>query len=153
MVKVLELVNLGGETSDLLLKYVLVVLQKVDLLEKVIAMSADNTTTNFGGKKRKGKNTLYHKLQEKTSNNLTGIGCPAHVVHNAVQTAADCLPIDLYSIINKIYQDFHIYSEQSEELKSFCKFTETVYKTVLGHSRLGSPSYLQYREILIFSLQ
>jgi hypothetical protein len=53
IVKVLELVNLGGETSELLLSYVLEVLQKLDLFENVIAMSAD---TNFGGKKRKGKN-------------------------------------------------------------------------------------------------
>jgi hypothetical protein len=50
---------------------------------------------NFGGKKRKGKNNLYYKLQEKTSNNLIGIDCPAHVVHSAVQTAADSLPVDL----------------------------------------------------------
>jgi hypothetical protein len=87
MVKVLELVNLGGETSDMLLSYVLEVLQKLDLLEKVIAISADNTNMNFGDKKRKGKNNLYYKLQEKTSNNLIGIGCPAHVVQDAVQTA------------------------------------------------------------------
>jgi hypothetical protein len=38
MVKVLELVNLGSETSDLLLSYVLEVLQKLYLLEKVIAI-------------------------------------------------------------------------------------------------------------------
>jgi hypothetical protein len=47
-VKVLELVHLGGETSELLFSYVLEVLQKLDLLEKVIAVSADNTNTNFG---------------------------------------------------------------------------------------------------------
>jgi hypothetical protein len=69
------------------------------------------------------------------SNNLTGIGCPALVVHNAVQSAEDCLPIDLQVIINKIYQHFHIYSVWVEELKSFCEFTETEYKTVLGHSK------------------
>jgi hypothetical protein len=75
MVKVLELVNLGGETSDLLLSYLLEVLQKLYLLEKVTAISADNTSTNFGCKKRKGKNNLYHKLKKKKkSNNLTGIG-------------------------------------------------------------------------------
>jgi hypothetical protein len=49
MVKVLELVNLGVETSDLLLSYVLEVLQKLDHLEKVTAISADNTNMNFGG--------------------------------------------------------------------------------------------------------
>jgi hypothetical protein len=90
MVKVLELLNLGGETSDPLLSYVLEVLQKLDPVEKLIAVSAYNTNMNFGGKKMKGKNYLYYKLQEKTSNDLTGIGCRAHVVHNTVQTATDC---------------------------------------------------------------
>jgi hypothetical protein len=56
-------------------------------LKKVIAISADNTNTNFGGKKRKGKSDLYYKLQENTSNNLIGIGCPAYVLHNEMQTA------------------------------------------------------------------
>jgi hypothetical protein len=63
----------------------------LDLLEKVIAVLADNTNTNFYGKKRKGKNNLYYKLQERTSNNLIGIGCSAHVMHSAVQTAAALL--------------------------------------------------------------
>jgi hypothetical protein len=64
IVKVLELVNLGGETSDLLLSYVLEVLQKLHLPEKVIAISADNTNMNFSGKKWKGKNNLYYRRQE-----------------------------------------------------------------------------------------
>jgi hypothetical protein len=65
MVEVLKFVNLGGKTSDLLLSNVLEVLEKLDLLEKVIAISADDTDTNFGGKKRKGMNNLCYKLQEK----------------------------------------------------------------------------------------
>jgi hypothetical protein len=66
---------------------------------------------------------------------LTGIGCPAHVLHDTVQTAVDCLPVDLQLIVNKIYQHFHIYSVRVEELKSFHEFTETEYKTLLGHSK------------------
>jgi HrpA-like RNA helicase len=49
---------LGSVDSDLLLSYVLELFRKLDLLGKVIAMSADNTNTNFCGKK-KGKNNLY----------------------------------------------------------------------------------------------
>jgi hypothetical protein len=40
-------------------------LQILYLPEKVIAISADNTSMNFYGKKRKGKNNLYYKLQER----------------------------------------------------------------------------------------
>jgi hypothetical protein len=70
-----------------------------------------------------------------TVNNLIGIGCPAHVLHNAVQTAADCLPIDLQLVIKKIYQHFHIYCVRVEELKSFCEFTNTEHKTVFYNSK------------------
>ncbi|XP_049841129.1 trypsin alpha-4-like [Schistocerca gregaria] len=48
-VKVLELVNLAGETSDLFQNFVLEVLKKYDLEGKVIAVSAGNTNTNLGG--------------------------------------------------------------------------------------------------------
>jgi uncharacterized UPF0160 family protein len=64
-----SVVNLGGETSELLFSYVLEVLQKLDL-ENVIAVSADNTNTNFGGRKRKGKYNLCFKMQQNTVNNL-----------------------------------------------------------------------------------
>jgi hypothetical protein len=53
---------------------------RLDVIEKVTAISAGNTNRNFGGKKRKGKNNLYYvyKLPDRTSNNLTGIGGAAH---------------------------------------------------------------------------
>lgn len=35
------------------------VLQKLDLLQQVIAILADNTSMDFGVKKRKRKNNLY----------------------------------------------------------------------------------------------
>jgi hypothetical protein len=55
VVKVLELVNLGGETSALLLSHVLELLQKLDLLEKVIVISADNTSRNLVVRRVKGR--------------------------------------------------------------------------------------------------
>lgn len=135
VVRVLEIVNFGTENAEQLTSYVLEVLEKFDLKKKVVAISADNTNTNYGGKKRKGKNNLYFKLQEKSENNLIGIGCPAHIVHNAVQTGADSLPIDIQLIIGKIYQHFHIYAARVEKLKSFCEFVEVEYKKLLGHSK------------------
>lgn len=135
VVRLLEMVNFGVESSEHLTSYVLEVLEKFDLKKKVVAISADNTNTNYGGKKRKGKNNLYFKLQEKSENNLIGIGCPAHIVHNAVQTAADGLPIDIQLIIGKIYQHFHIYAARVEKLKSFCEFVQVEYKKLLGHCK------------------
>lgn len=50
-----------------------------------------------------------------------GVGCAAHIVHNAVHIAADCLPIDVEAIVNKIYCYFHIYTVREERLKEFCE--------------------------------
>jgi hypothetical protein len=44
---------------------------------------------------RKGKNNSYHKLQEKTANNLIGVGCSSHNANNAVHTASGGLPSNI----------------------------------------------------------
>jgi len=53
--KILEFDELSGETSLLLTDYISKVLSQWDVLKKVIAFSADNTNTNFGGVNRRGK--------------------------------------------------------------------------------------------------
>jgi len=62
------------------------------------------------------KDNLYHKLNEKIANNLIGVDCSADIVDNAVQTASDRLPIDIQSIIGKIYHHFHISAAPFEAL-------------------------------------
>lgn len=97
-------------------------------------MSADNTNTNFGGMKRKGKNNVLYKLEKKLNRKVIGVGCAAHIVHNAVQTAADVLPVDIQGIIRKVFQYFHQFTVRVEHLKLFCDFVDIEYKTVLGAS-------------------
>jgi hypothetical protein len=41
--------------------------------------------------------------------NIRGIGCAAHIMHNALRTSADILPVDIEAIVKKIFQYFHIY--------------------------------------------
>jgi inorganic pyrophosphatase/exopolyphosphatase len=67
---------------------VLEFLKKFKLGDREIAISADNTSTSLGVKKRKGKSNLYDKLQHKSAKNLIGSDCSAHIVHNAFQTAS-----------------------------------------------------------------
>jgi hypothetical protein len=64
-----------------------------------------------------------------------GIGCGAHIIHNAIKTAADCLPVDFECIIVKIYSFFYIYSVCVEALKEFCNEANTEYKKLLGYSK------------------
>jgi hypothetical protein len=62
--------------------------------------------------------------------NIRFIGCAAHILHSALRTSADILPVDVEAIVNKIFQYFHVYTVRVEELKEFCDFIE--YKQILG---------------------
>lgn len=134
-VKVLEFREQPGETSDIIVEYLKEVLSLNDLNKKIVAFCGDNTNCNFGGKNRKGSNNVYSKLNKSVGRQLLGIGCGAHIVHNAIKTAADCLPVDFECIIVKIYSFFYIYSVRVEALKEFCNSTETEYHKLLGYSK------------------
>jgi hypothetical protein len=62
--------------------------------------------------------------------NIRGIGCAAHILHSALQTSADILPV-YEAIVNKIFQYFHIYTIRVEELKEFCDFVDIEYNRFL----------------------
>uniref|UniRef100_A0A2S2N9H4 HAT C-terminal dimerisation domain-containing protein n=1 Tax=Schizaphis graminum TaxID=13262 RepID=A0A2S2N9H4_SCHGA len=133
--KILEFDELSGETSLLLTDYISKVLSHWGVLKKVIAFSADNTNSNFGGVNRRGKNNVFYKLKESINTNLIGIGCAAHILNNSIQTAADTLPIDIQAVLGKIFQHFYIYTVRVHALKEFCDFVNVEYKSVLGHSK------------------
>lgn len=57
---ILEFTDLPGETAEELTNYVWTLLKTWKIDKKVIALSADNTNTNFGGVLRRGKNNLFY---------------------------------------------------------------------------------------------
>lgn len=67
---------------------------------------------------------------------MVGIGCPAHIMHNYVQTAADILSFDIVTIVVKIFNHFSIiYTVRTERLKEFCDFVGQNYYAILNHSK------------------
>jgi hypothetical protein len=91
-------------------------------LHKLIAYSADNINTNFGGRDRHGTNNVYFKFKSILSKDIEGIGCPAHILHNTTSTSADVLSVDVKSsIVLKIYKYFSIFTVKNERLKTFCE--------------------------------
>ena len=134
-VKLLDLKSQPGETSDIVMEYLAQIIEKHKLSRKLVAFCGDNTNCNFGGSARKGVNNIFRKLNDYVSRELIGIGCFAHIVHNAVQAASDCLPIDIEAVVVKIYSYFYIYTVRVEELKEFCEFVEIEYKQLLGYSK------------------
>ncbi|GBP66580.1 hypothetical protein EVAR_47836_1 [Eumeta japonica] len=134
-VKILDLQEQPGETSDIIVDYLQQVLTDNNLTKKVVAFCGDNTNVNFGGVARRGTNNVLAKLQSSLKKPLIGIGCGAHIIHNAIKSAADGLPLDYESIIVKIYSFFYIYTVRVEALKEFCAEAEIEHHQMLGYSK------------------
>lgn len=103
---ILEFSNLPGETADIIHNQIIKVLNNFNLKEKIISYSNHNTNTNFEGLQRKGKNYIFTKLKETLNRDILGMGCYAHIIHNSIQCASDCLPIDVMRIVYKIFDFF-----------------------------------------------
>jgi hypothetical protein len=109
------------------------VLGKYKLSNKIIAFCGDNCNTNFGRASRKGTDNVFARLTTSDLKmNIRGIGCAAHILHSALRTSADILPVDVQDIVNKIFQYFHICTVRVEELNKCCDFVNIEYKQVLG---------------------
>ena len=76
---------------------------------------------------------MWQKLEIQLGREIVGIGCGAHIIHNCLQCAVDCLPIDIESFAVKVYKYFHIYTVRVENLKNFCDFAGNNYAKLLEH--------------------
>ena len=70
---------------------VLVVIQKCKLQNKVVAFSANNTNTNFGGLNRLGRVNVHTKVKNALQWEVIGLGFPAYINHNTARTALDVM--------------------------------------------------------------
>ena len=131
--KIIDFVSLPGETSDLQCAMLKQICDKFSIENKIVALCADNTNTNFGGCRRLGKNNVWRKFENELDRPIIGIGCGAHIVHNCLQHAVDCLPIDIECFAVKVYKYFNIYTVRVEELKNFCDFADNNYAKLLEH--------------------
>lgn len=135
-VKLITMTSIPGETSDIITNSVTQAIAQFELKTKVIGFSADNTNANFGGARRHGRVNVFTKLQTYTGrSNLLGLGCNAHMLHNTVQTAADCLPVDAEQIVCKIFYYFSMHTVRVTQLQEFCDFVDVQYRKLLGYSK------------------
>lgn len=134
--KLLKVGSLPNETSDTISEFCENVIDACNLEKRnCVAFCGDNWNTNFGGVKRRGKKNVFEKLRTKINPDIQGIGCPAHILHNCIQSGSVLLNCDLEVIVFKIYSYFSIYTVRNEKLKGFCNFVETEYKVLLSHSK------------------
>lgn len=82
-------------------------------LENISALSADNCNANFGI-----HHSLFTIMKTVVPDIIKG-NCHAHIVHNTVKFAMNCLTQDVENIILKIYSHFSSSAVRREELKKF----------------------------------
>lgn len=130
----LNVKNIPGEKSETIASELSSSAKEWGIEKKIIAFAADNVVTNFGGITRGGTNNVFHRLKSSLNSNLLGIGCNAHIVHNAFDAACGTLSFDIEAVVVRIYKYFYIYTCRVETLKSFCNVNEVEFSMLKNHS-------------------
>lgn len=133
-VKVLDVKSLGGETGEMIEALLSNVADEYGLKKKIVAFCGDNAPTNFGGITRGGDKNVFSRMQ-KWLPHLIGIGCVAHIVHNALKEASESLPIDMEWIVVKTYSYFYRNTTHIEALKSICVGINIDFNELLGYAK------------------
>lgn len=129
--------SLTNETSRTIADYCLSTMEDLKLdLKKCTAFAGDNTNTNFGGVNRYGDNNVFKKLKDELKKDeLLGVGCSAHILHNTMKASCDVLSVDTEVIVAKIFNYFSIYTVRTERLKEFCEYIAVEYQKMLSSSK------------------
>lgn len=134
--KIIDLCSCENETAKTIADVLLSVLKSHGLSDKCVSFCGDNANVNFGGINRPASgNNVFALLNNVLTNDLAGIGCPAHILHNTLQHGTDLLPVDIESIVLKIFNFFSIYTVRTEKLKQFCDFVNINYQQLLRHCK------------------
>lgn len=81
-----------------------------------------------------GNNVISH-LNQSFDQEIVGVGCPAHILHNAIRHATDLLEFDVESLVMKIFNHFSVYTVRTENLKELCDYVDINYEKLLYHSK------------------
>jgi uncharacterized protein YuzB (UPF0349 family) len=157
--KLVDFVEITGETAEILFQSALQAIRKLDLENKMIAISGDNTNTNkmmaisgdntntnkmmaisgdntninFGRPERKGTNNVFCKIKEDLNKCVIGLGCVVHMIHNCAHSSFYTVPVDTECLVVKTFGYFNILTVRVERLKEFCDFVGQQYKDILGY--------------------
>jgi hypothetical protein len=88
----------------------------------------------------KGVHNVFTKVKESLGHYLVGVGCSAHVIHNALPTSTDMPPVHIKGSDSKIYSCFYFYIIRVENVKEFCEIVNQDYKKMLGYRKTRWPA-------------
>ena len=77
---------------------------------------------------------FFFRLKKELTRDIVGLGCMAHIIHNAFDSACDQLPINIEALVVNIYKHFHIHTLRVESLKELCANCEVEYTKLTNHS-------------------
>lgn len=111
--------------------------EKWDIRKKIKVFLGDNCRTNFGNSDRQnGKLNVFARLRTALGDDLIGIGCIAHILHNTPQNACSAvLPYDIQNVLTLIYKQFYNSTKQTEALKQICEELSVDFTKVKGCPR------------------
>lgn len=118
--RLLETLSLPDEKAETIVAAIKSVLKKHNIpKKKIVAICADNCPTNFGSVNRSGQGNVFALLREEFPHKLMGVGCLAHVLHNAIKNG--CAKIDFQSKVDKVLYQLrsHFRSEPVRTAKFF----------------------------------
>lgn len=133
-VRVLDFTEEKGEKSEIIFNMLKKIIVDNNLQEKLIAYCGDNAPVNFGNIERSEGENVFTKLKSLKSN-IVGIGCAAHIVHNALRNACNALDIEIEATVVQIYTHFYIHTVRTEALKSICDCDDEEYDNLLGYCK------------------
>lgn len=96
-------------------------------LKYISCYSADNANVNFG------RFHSAYQLFRNENPNIIPVGCPAHIVNNAVKFSLAKCTFDLETLILKTFGHFSSQAKRVKELKDFFNFVDLEYKAILRH--------------------
>lgn len=132
--KMLDLTQEPGENSTIISALIESAANKYKLKKKIVASCGDNAKVNFGGETRGGQNNVFYRLKQWLPH-LIGIGCVAHITHNALKFACDEIPFDVEWAVVEIYSHFYINTVRVTALKDFCEEANVDHQKLLGYAK------------------
>lgn len=132
--RLIDFSNLFSETGKDIFDVLKMTYETWKIGDKISSFCGDNCPTNFGTVDReRGKKNVFARLKEALGDNLVGIGCTAHILHNAPEDAClNVLPFDIQHILVLIYKQFYKSTKQTEALKGFCEEASIEYAKIKG---------------------
>lgn len=131
LTRLIELQEQPGETSEIIHKMLMDVIDEWDIRTEVVAFCADNCPTNFGSIHRGGQQNVFYRLQKDFNEKLIGIGCLMHTVHNALDNGCTIsMPHDIEAVLTKIYKHFYIFTTRETKLKEWCDKKDIEFQRV-----------------------